>query len=246
MTVKVIAECGVNYNSLADAFESIDAAKVAGCDAAKFQLYDARVIKGSPYFERLSKIMLDLEGARSLVEHGSEVGLPVFFSCMHRDAIKWVAKLKVPYIKIRELDWRQYRRSGNGELIADSLETGLPLLISSQPDDLPGEREKRERYAGVRWLLCCPQYPAPLDWFKESYFVMYHGISNHYPGFGPILMGVCKGMTIVEAHFTQSHTRGDIDDNVSFDAKQMAQLVRTIRELERLGSSAPTTRTRGG
>lgn len=230
----MVAECGVNYHDLDDALEFVRTAKAIGCDAAKFQLYDEGVIKDSSLRSELSQKMLTQERAHEIFSFGKNIQMPVFFSCMFAESIDWAVELGVPYIKIRELDWRRRKESEQGRVVEKALGAQTPLIISAQPNDLPPGDTRKERYANVKWLLCCPMYPAPLSWFNEDYYEGFDGISNHYPGFGPTLLGVAKGMTMVEAHFTLSHTRGDIDDNVSFDPSQMAELIRSIRDIHHI------------
>ena len=106
----VIAEAGVNHNGKLDiALKLADAAKEAGADAVKFQLYNAveQISINSPTasYQRLAtgdKLMLDMAKNYDLpwylhekiANHCAEIEIDYMASCFDTDAIDFYRKLK--------------------------------------------------------------------------------------------------------------------------------------------------------
>jgi len=173
--MKIIAECGVNFNSLEQAFEMIEKSKEAGCAYTKFQLYDESVIKDSPLQAELRKRMITRQVAELLVEEGEADGQPVFFTPMFLDAIDWVAEMGCPLIKIR------YKDRYNIKLINSALEVGVPVLVSADRHYVAYWRNPQ-----IKLLYCVPKYPASLN---DYAFIQEDFTTGAHPG-APVFAGV--------------------------------------------------------
>ena len=187
--MKIIAEIGVNFDSLEQAFEMIEMSKWAGCSCAKFQLYDESVIRAHPLRDELAKRMLSREDAQALVDFGRSIGQVVFFTPMHIEAVDWITDMKCPFVKIRYAD--RY----NTELVNRALEVGVPVLISTDRHYIAHYRDPQ-----IKLLYCISQYPASPD---DYTFLPEDFSTGAYPG-APVFAGVSdhiKGIEIMVQSF---------------------------------------------
>jgi len=161
--MKIIAECGVNWDDLDQAKAMINKSRWALCDYAKFQLYNKQVIKNSPLRKELTERMLTKKDAQELFDYGKKIEQPVFFTPMFMEAVDWIADMGCPLIKIRHAD------SKNERLINHALEVGVPVLLSTD-DHYVGIKYAQRFYnievqyvPLVELLYCVPKYPASPD-----------------------------------------------------------------------------------
>lgn len=197
--MNIIAECGVNFDNIDQAFEMIGKSKESGCAYTKFQLFNETVIKDSPLRAELKKRMITREVAELLVEEGEADGQSVFFTPMFLDAVDWIADMSCPFVKIR------YNDRHNIPLINRALDVGVPVLISV-------DRRYTAFYTdpSVKLLYCVPKYPAS----PEDYHIVPEDFSTGaHPG-APVFSGVSdhtKGIEILgranacEAEFCECH-----------------------------------------
>jgi len=193
--MKVIAECGVNFDTVDQAFAMIEKSKDAGCSYAKFQLYDDSVIKDSPLQAELRKRMIKREFAEKLFDAGKDIGQPVIFTPMFLEAVDWIAEMGCPLIKIRFAD--RY----NGELVNRAKETGKPVIVSANRDFI-------DLYIGYHaqtmFMYCVPKYPAdvmdyvlsPIDFSAR----LFAGVSDHTKGLDVMARALECGATFCECH----------------------------------------------
>jgi len=195
--MKIIAECGVNFDSIEQAKAMINKSRWALCDYAKFQLYNKQVIKDSPLQEELKERMLTKKDAQELFDYGKKIGQPVIFTPMFPRAVDWIAEMGCPLIKIRYAD--RY----NTKLVNRAKETGKPVLMSADRDfkDL-----YLDSHAKTIFLYCVPKYPAdsmdyvftPMDFSAH----LFAGISDHTSGFE-----VMQRAKECEAEFCEVHVK---------------------------------------
>jgi sialic acid synthase SpsE len=173
--MEIVAECGVNFDTVDQAFDMIEKSMEAGCSYAKFQLYDESVIKDSPLQAELRKRMITREFAESLFAEGEDIGQPVIFTPMFIDAIDWIAEMGCKLIKIRFADRH------NVPLIYRAKEVGKPVLMSIDRSFMNLYRDSQ-----IMFMYCVPKYPAdvrdyvlsPMD-FNSRLFA---GVSDHTKG----------------------------------------------------------------
>lgn len=169
--IKIIAECGVNFHNLDEAFLMIKKSKEVGCWATKFQIYNDEVIKNSEHYDFLKSIMITEPEAILLVQYGHMIGQEVFFTPMY-DCIAWLDTIGVNYYKIR------YKDRQNLNLINKIRETKKPFFRSMDFDDEDLYDDNINEYT----LFCVPKYPAKRrDYFRE-YLYAFDGISDHTKG----------------------------------------------------------------
>jgi len=214
--MKIIAECGVNWDDLDQAKAMINKSRWALCDYAKFQLYNNNVIRVSPLRAELKERMLTKKDAQELFDYGKKIGQPVIFTPMFMKAVDWIAEMGCPLIKIR------HAASNNERLINRALEVGVPVLISTD-DHYIGIKYVQQVHniqvqfvPQVKLLYCVPKYPAsPDDYdFTKQHFAVgaypgapiFSGVSDHTSGFEVMQKALECGAEFYEVHVKLSGT----------------------------------------
>jgi N-acetylneuraminate synthase/N,N'-diacetyllegionaminate synthase len=250
----VIAEAGVNHNGRLDlAFALVDAAKAAGADAVKFQLYRAeeqasRAARTADYqsertgadsmLEMAKSYDLPWEAHREIVAHCRAVGITYMASCFDARAVDFLIEIGGDAIKV-----------GSGEitnfpLLAHMSRTGLPVLLSTGMSTLEdvAAAVAAVREAGPSPLVlfqCSSNYPADprtanlrvLTAYAHAFGVPV-AYSDHTPGDLVAALSVAFGACMVEKHFTVDKTLAGPDHAMSLDPDELRRYVETIRTAE--------------
>jgi N,N'-diacetyllegionaminate synthase len=228
----IIAEIGVNHEgSRSKAADLMDSAIRAGADAVKLQY--GTVTSGPP---RKGKDFTLNEGSiRLLAAYARKQGYHLFSSALSMDALPLCAEL-FSVIKIASRDNR------NEELIRAAAATDKPVIISA------GGISDRQMYNAVKWcgtnrpviMHCVSEYPTPID--RADIHRVYRlrgstgrsvGYSNHVVGPEACYMALGYGAKVIEVHFTDDKNREFRDHQMSFDAKDLANFVRTANRMWR-------------
>ena len=250
----VIAEAGINHNgSLEQALAMIDAAKVAGADAVKFQTFRAEefvtdrkaVYTYHSQGRDITEPMIDLfkrhefpaSGWRAIKKKCDDTGIVFLSTPQNRGDLELLLEIGVPAIKIGSDDFN------NLPLVRDYAEAGLPLLLSCGMADIGEIQETlgaaRAFDSGkVILLLCTSQYPTPPDdanmrrltTLAAAFPGLTLGFSDHTQGATAACMAVAFGAVVFEKHFTLNHDLPGPDHWFSEDSAGMAAWVAAIRE----------------
>lgn len=143
MTVKIIAEAGVNHNGCKElAFELIDAAYAAGVDIVKFQTFKAKnmVTKNAQqagYQTRntgvaesqltmLSRLELDYETHHELVAYCAKLGIEFLSTAFDQESLQFLVEdLKLTTLKIPSGELT------NAPFVLEHAKTGCDLIVST-------------------------------------------------------------------------------------------------------------------
>jgi N,N'-diacetyllegionaminate synthase len=251
--VYVVAEGGVNHDGDPEkALDIVAAAGECGADAVKFQLFTPADLAaaGAPparyqrenagwkdqlaMLERLRLTEWDFARVKSRCDG---LGLDFILSAFSPGDVRIAAGLGVPALKI-----------GSGELtdpfVLDAArDTGLPLMVSTGMADLDDVAWAVDRLGESEVLLfhCTSAYPAPLEELNLRALVALRerfdrpvGLSDHSPGTQAARLAVALGACAVEKHFTLDRRGVGPDHAASLDPAGFADLVRGIREAERI------------
>lgn len=191
MSAKIVAEAGSNHDgSLDQAHRLIDEAANAGADAVKFQCL--------PDFPR--------EWMPQLMEYAKTHGLDCFATPFDVDAVRELADLGVPYIKIASAEIVR------DDLIATAALTGIPLILSTgmaSADELEDVRGTIWDVSDVTILQCTVRYPTPPDAVNlramvgmGRYFDRPVGLSDHTQSIVIPAAAIALGATMIEKHLT--------------------------------------------
>ena len=122
MSVEIIAEIGQNHNGdIGLAKELIAAAREAGADVTKFQVFDARALFpkiGNEWFEYNCNAELSREQVQLLAEECDRLGIEFMASVFDQERLAWVDQIpkvrrhKIASRSIKDLALmsRQYKK----------------------------------------------------------------------------------------------------------------------------------------
>jgi sialic acid synthase SpsE len=201
LKTEIIAEIGQNHNGdMRVAAELIRAAKRAGADVAKFQVYDARALfppkAQNPWFDYNCATELKKEDVFRLAELCAEVGIEFMASVFDTERIAWLEAVGVRRYKIAS------RSINDSQLIAAVAATGKPLIASLgwwKEPQFPSIKASR-----VDFLYCVAKYPAPFEDLELASvdFDRYAGFSDHSVGVTAACASFVLGARILEKHLT--------------------------------------------
>ena len=230
----IVAEIGINHNGdIEIAKRLIDLAKVAGCDAVKFQkrtvdvVYSAEELakpRESPYGETNGDLKygleFELEEYQEIDRYCKEKKFPWFASCWDEGSVDFIEQFDVPCYKIASAsltddDLIRYTRSKGRPIIAS---TGMSTL--EQIDHAIEVMGKDDLVI----LHATSTYPANYD--------LSVGFSGHETGIPTSVAAVALGACIIERHITIDRTMWGSDHAASLGPSGIVQMVRDIRLLE--------------
>jgi N,N'-diacetyllegionaminate synthase len=251
----VIAEAGVNHNGSLDlARRLVDAGKMAGADAIKFQTFNAErmVTAGAPkaeyqrkntrnsesQLEMLKRLELSDSDQRELAAYCHGQGIQFISTPFDEASAALLADIGVPLFKI-----------SSGEIInlpylAHMARYGKPMIVSTGMSNLD-EVEAAVRCIEangnppVALLHCVSNYPAaPADvnlramhTLAEAFGVPV-GYSDHTLGNEVALAAVALGACIIEKHLTLDRNLAGPDHQASLEPAEFLATVRGIRIVE--------------
>ncbi len=254
--VYIIAEAGVNHNgdiNIAKAL--IDGAVEAKVDAIKFQTFSAEKLvtkmankaayqakqttKIESQYEMLKRLELDYEMHIELMEYCKYKGIQFLSTPFDIESIDLLAQLGInifkipsgeitnlPYLKkIGSLKKKVILSTGMSDL--NEIEDAIQVLRQEGTDD-------------ITVLHCNTEYPTPMEdvnleamqTIKKELNIKI-GYSDHTLGIEVPIAAVAMGATIIEKHFTLDKNMEGPDHKASLECKELAEMVRCIRNIER-------------
>ena len=259
--VFIIAEAGVNHNGKMElAYKLVDAAKEAGVDAVKFQIFKSEKLiskstKMADYqkenlkenisqLDMVKKLELSYEDFIKINEYCKEKGIMFMATPFDNDSLDFLVDiLKADVLKIGSGDLNNYPflekvALKNKEII---LSTGMSNL-----SDIEGALDFISQYTDkeVKVLHCTTNYPCPMNevnlkamnTIKDAFQVAV-GYSDHTLGIEVPIAAVALGAEIIEKHFTLDKTMEGPDHVASLEPNELKEMTKTIRNIEKaLGS----------
>jgi sialic acid synthase SpsE len=235
MSVFVIAEIGCNHQGDLDkAKRLIDAAKVAGADAAKFQLFRSQKLWRD---DRLKHLELRFSEMVVLHHYCQQVGIE--FMCTPF-GVEEVILLK-PLLKRYKIASGCITRRPILEAVSD---TGLPVILSTGMSTQEEIGEAIEILDGtgtceLTLLHCTSAYPCPIDQVNlRAMETMLHwhrcpvGYSDHTLGITVAIAAIAMGAQVIEKHLTLDCTATGPDHAASIEPEEFGVMVRAIRTVE--------------
>lgn len=220
---ELIAEIGQNHNGdMGLARELIHAARDAGADVAKFQIFDARRLfprEGNPWYEYNLKTELDRTQVEELFGLCAAAGIEFMASVFDAERVQWLEALGVRRYKVAS------RSISDTPLLSALAATGKPLLVSL--GHWSGEGFPVLQGAGpVDFLYCVSRYPAPLDSLRLASvdFTAYAGFSDHSEGIAAAVAAYARGARIIEKHLTLDREMHGPDHQGSATPQEMSAL----------------------
>ncbi|MBN2896306.1 MAG: pseudaminic acid synthase [Campylobacterales bacterium] len=254
----IIAELSANHgHSLEIAQESIRAAARAGADAIKLQTYTADtltlrcdkedfIVKGGTLWDERTLYALYEEAHtpwawhQTLFETAHEAGLLCFSTPFDKSAVDFLETFDPPAYKVASFEITDY------ELLRTIASKKKPIIISTGIATLAEIEDavaicRNEGNEDIVLLQCTSAYPAPL---KEANlrtiadmparFGVIAGFSDHTLGITAPIAAVTLGAKMIEKHFILDRSIGGPDAAFSLDEGEFTQMVRAVRECEKL------------
>ncbi len=229
--MEIIAEIGQNHNGdMGLAKELIHAAKQAGADVAKFQVYDAKALfpkEGNEWYEYNCKTELSRDDLSLLADECASAGIEFMASVFDVERIAWLEACGVRRYKLAS------RSITERELINALTATGKPLIASLGMWE-GSEFPQIESSADVQFLYCVSKYPTPLEELRlsEVDFGKYRGFSDHSEGITAALTACVLGAEILEKHFTLDKSLYGPDHICSMVPSELGELSEKVREID--------------
>ena len=252
-SVYIIAEIGINHNGDLDiAKKLIDIAKVAGCDAVKFQKrnpdicvpeHQKSVQRDTPwgrmsYLEYKYKVEFGKEEYDIIDDYCKKRDIAWSASPWDLDSLNFLNQYNLPFIKIPSALLTDI------DLVTESAKTSKKLIISTgmstieEIDDSVHAIKKANPNCELAILHCNSTYPAPnedlnlncIQTLKEKYQCEV-GYSGHEFGLTTTIASVCLGAKIIERHITLDRTMWGTDQMCSVEPQGLIKLVRGVKEL---------------
>jgi len=264
----VIAEIGVNHNGdLEMAKRLIDAAKEAGADAAKFQVFDAgRLVTGDApsadyqirntgkeqqQFQLLKDLQLSTEDFSKLSDYCQAAGIEFMASGFSVEDIDIIVSLDVRRLKIPsgEITNLPYLRAAASHKLPIILSTGMATIDEVEDALIVLEDSGLERSL-VTVLHCTTDYPTALEDVNLRAMLTLRddlevevGYSDHTEGITVSPVAVAMGASVIEKHLTLDKSLPGPDHRASLEPSDFAAMVRDIRVVESIlgaGDKRPT------
>ena len=256
--VFIIAELSANHNgSIQSALDTIKVAKEIGANAIKLQTYTAEtmtlncnkndfIIKGGTLWD--GKLLYNLyeeaytpwEWHKELFEYARSINIDIFSSPFDKTAVDFLEQFNPSAYKIASFEITDY------ELIRYTASKGKPIIISTgiaTIDEIWDVVDicRSEGNNDIILLKCTSAYPASLEDanlrtipnLAETFDVI-SGFSDHTLGTTASIVAVTLGAKVIEKHFILDKSIGGPDAAFSLDKQEFAEMVRAIRDAEKL------------
>jgi len=254
--VYIVAEMSANHNQDFDrAVEIIGAAKEAGADAIKLQMYtpdtltidcdnEYFLIKGTLWegrnlYDLYKEAHTPWDWQPKLKEIANDLGMHLFSTPFDATAVDFLEEMDVPAYKIASFEMVDL------PLIRRVAQTGKPIIMSTGMATLAEIDEAVRTIREVRGnqlalLKCTSAYPAlpgeihlrTIPHLAEA-FGLPVGLSDHTLGIAVPVAAVALGACIVEKHFTLSRSIPGPDSSFSLEPNEFKNMVGAIRVAEK-------------
>ncbi|NSW78197.1 MAG: N-acetylneuraminate synthase family protein [Chthonomonadetes bacterium] len=248
--VYIIAEIGINHNGDVEiAKRLIDAAKLAGCDAVKFQKRtpelcvppeQRNIPRETPwglitYMEYRYKVEFGYEQYAEIDRYCKQQGIAWFASCWDIPSVDFIEQFNPPCYKV-----------ASALLTDDALlkrinDTGKPVLLSTGMSTMEEIRHAVSLIDPDHLIIMhsTSTYPCPPAELNlrviqtlSREFGLLVGYSGHEVGLQTTYAAVVLGACVVERHITLDRAMWGTDQAASVEPGGFMRLVRDIRVIE--------------
>lgn len=252
----VVAELSANHNGDFEmAKKTILAAKQAGADAVKLQTYTADTITlncrkdefvehgglwdGYTLYDLYQEAYTPWEWHKPLYEYAQSLGLVCFSTPFDFTAVDFLESIgnpiyKIASFEITDVNLIRYAASKHKPMI---ISTGIATIEDIQMAiDACHEVGNND----ITLLKCTSDYPAPIE--KANLvtipdlafrFGVKVGLSDHSMTNTIAIAAVAMGAEVVEKHLILDRAMGGPDSGFSMQPKEFADMVNSIRDVEK-------------
>ena len=251
----IIAEIGVNHNGSFDiAKQMIDAAKLSGADAVKFQTFTAETLvsistpkvdyqivttdKDESHYDMIKSLELSKEVHFEIIKYCKQIQIEFISTPYDIQSAKFLDELGVKIFKTASADIVDLPLQ---KFLAD---TKKPVLVSTGMATLDEVNDVVEIYkaannSDITLLHCVSNYPCEYTSLNLNAmltlgdeFNLAVGYSDHAKGVYPAVAAVALGAKVVEKHFTLNRAIKGPDHKASSTPDEFKDLVTAIRVCE--------------
>jgi len=257
--VYIVAEAGVNHDGdVVAARRLVDAAREAGADAVKFQVFRADALvsasaptcayqregPGAPENQRemLRRLELRREALVELRQHAAAAGIDFLATPFGLAELRFlVDELRVPAIKIASTDLV------NVPLLSAAGLSSVPTIVSTGAatlDEVDAAVAVMRRCRAEQRLIllhCVSAYPAPLAAARlrcigalARRFDLPTGFSDHTRETLTGALAVAAGAVVLEKHLTLDRGAAGPDHGFSLEPDQLREYVSGVRRAEQM------------
>ena len=257
MSVKIIAEAGVNHNGdFKIAKKLIDIASDAGADFIKFQTFKTENVISKNAFKAnyqikatsdnislyamLKKLELTNKEFISLKKYSKNK--IDFLSTPHDlKSIDFLANLGQKYIKIASGDLTNFPMLKKISLLKNNviLSTGMANMEEIEKALLVLQKNGLKDHM-IILLHCTSEYPAPMNEVNlkamlkmKEYFKLKVGLSDHTVGNEVAIAAVALGAVIIEKHFTLDKKMNGPDHSSSLNPNELKILIDKVKNISK-------------
>lgn len=228
---EIIAEFGVNWDGDYEILKKMmENAKKCNCAAIKFQSFNEDIVKGHPEQDRLMKSSVTSENIEKIDVLAKKIGIEWFSTPMFPEAVSLLDQY-VNKFKIRSEDGKKVVENKKSEIFDLVNKTGKEIIISTNSNP---ETSTHYGNPNIKWLYVVPKYPCELKDLDFRMLKKVHGYSNHCPDYLAPLTASILGAKIIELHVTIDHERNFVDNNVSFDFREVKKISDDIKKCEQI------------
>ncbi len=248
--VYIVAEIGINHNGDVEiAKRLIDAAKLAGCDAVKFQKRtpelcvppeQRNIPRETPwglitYLEYRYKVEFGYEQYAEIDRYCKQQGITWFASCWDIPSVDFIEQFDPPCYKVASASLT------DDELLRHLNDTGKPILLSTGMSTMDEIRHAVSLLDRDRLIILhsTSTYPCPPNELNlrviqtlKAEFDLPVGYSGHEVGLQTTYAAVVLGACVVERHITLDRAMWGTDQAASVEPGGFMRLVRDIRVIE--------------
>jgi len=252
----IIAEVGINHNgSLENAFQMIDVAKEAGCDAAKFQLFTAKNLypksagtidwhdgeKSYDYniFDVVEQFEIPFKWIDTLIDYCEKRNIDFMSTVYDIEGLNFLIQKNISKIKLSSYSISHI------PLIEACAKTKHPIILSTGGATL-SEVENAlntvlQYHNDITLLQCSICYPTKLsdcnlgvlDTYKRAFPDVSIGYSDHTIEISDApVQSVYLGGTVIEKHITLDKKMDGPDHFFALEPDELKQMVLDVRKAE--------------
>jgi sialic acid synthase SpsE len=215
----IIAEIGSNFRNLDDCLYSIETAKRAGADFAKFQAFTGDALYGPGHGPIAQE--LDLEWLPALKRKADECEIGLMCTAFSPELVTAVD----PFVQVHKVASSD---ANYPQLLRTVAATGKPVIMSlgaARVEDV--QRAIDILGKQVVLLSCIAAYPA--DCMSPRGAPGVAGISDHTLGYSVAVEAAMSGALVIEKHFTAFPDLDTPDREHSLTPAQFTRMVKLIR-----------------
>jgi N-acetylneuraminate synthase len=246
-----IAEIGINHNGdINKALKLIEASKLAGCDAVKFQKRTPKIatpksswdmLRDTPwgkmkYIDYKNKIEFNKKEYDVIDKYCKKLDILWTASCWDIPSIKFIEKYKVQFHKVPSACITDFN------LLRELKNTKKPIIISTgmSTEQQIKKAVKILSQKNLSILHCNSSYPARnnelnlnyIKKLKNNFKKSIIGYSGHEMNLSSSVAAVVLGAKIIERHITLDRSMWGTDQRASIEPLGFARLIKDVRTVE--------------